>query len=413
MGQSLKICLICHYPPKKGGISRYYQNLARSLEEVDKTCSLFIITNREDNASTLELESQRRMVLRIWRMNSPVYLFEIYKAVTSIKPNIVHVHYEYFLWGYSIFGYLSSLLFPILMLLLSRLKVPIVVHFDCVYPRKSNEKNLFKPFLILIGMVVSLAINRLSEYIMVWTPTIKQVLISDYGMNNEKVVIVPHGIELAKDQSIDMEDAKRRLGLRNKFVILFFGFIYPRKGIEYVIKSISEIVVKQPSVVLVIAGSTYGPTIRGRVYMALLMDLVKKLGLDNNVIFVNKYIPDDEVPLYFSAADTVVLPYVYAFGSASGILAKAASFKKATIATSIPMLRDYITNGVNSIVVPPANSAVLAKAILMLSSDEELRTKLGEALFGLAITYSWRNVAKKTLEVYQHAIQNYRGEVIN
>jgi glycosyltransferase involved in cell wall biosynthesis len=155
-------------------------------------------------------------------------------------------------------------------------------------------------------------------------------------------------------------EARARLGLApDEPVLLFFGFVRRYKGLRYLLKALPDIRKHLPARLLVV-GEFWEEE---RAYH----ELVQQFGLDDAVRFYSEYIPNDEVALYFSSADVVVLPYLEATQSAVAQLA--IGFEKPMIATSAGGMAEAIADGETGIIVPPADSAALSEAILRFFHD--------------------------------------------
>jgi glycosyltransferase involved in cell wall biosynthesis len=93
----------------------------------------------------------------------------------------------------------------------------------------------------------------------------------------------------------------------------------------------------------------------------LYRELIHQLGIDDRVRIVDDYVPNDSVPLYFSAADAVVLPYLSA--TQSGIIQVAYQFNKPVIATRVGGLTEVVDDGRTGILVPSGDPDALADGI--------------------------------------------------
>ncbi|MBL7942686.1 MAG: glycosyltransferase [Flavobacteriales bacterium] len=137
---------------------------------------------------------------------------------------------------------------------------------------------------------------------------------------------------------ISREDAHRQLGTNaGKKTLLFFGFIRTYKGLDLLLDAFSKL---DENYQLVIAGECYGPFDGYR-------KQIDASHNGNNIVLHNRYIPDHEVPAFFSAADVVVLPYRTA--TQSGIAAIAKHFGTPVIISDAGGLAEGVSNesGVN------------------------------------------------------------------
>ncbi len=100
-------------------------------------------------------------------------------------------------------------------------------------------------------------------------------------------------------------------------------------------------------------------------------------GLQGNVVIINRYIPNEEIGLYFAAADLVVQPYRSVSGS--GISQVAFGFDRPVIATRVGVLAEVIRDGVDGRLVEPWNPEELAMTVLQCLESETLRKRFGYA----------------------------------
>jgi glycosyltransferase involved in cell wall biosynthesis len=136
-------------------------------------------------------------------------------------------------------------------------------------------------------------------------------------------------------------------------VLLFFGIIRPYKGLKYLVEAVSLLEKSGTTVQLIIAGEFWEDVQNYE-------DLIEKFELSDRVFIVDRYIPDDEVGAYFNIADIFVAPYVD--GTQSGSVKIALGFNLPIILTE-PIIDDITRDLKGVIVVPPADSPALARAI--------------------------------------------------
>ncbi len=152
---------------------------------------------------------------------------------------------------------------------------------------------------------------------------------------------------------IDKEQAKRRLGLSGN-TLLFFGLIRSYKGLPRLLEAM-PLVLQQVNCTLLVVGEFYEGKDR-------CLSLISDLGLASHVRVIDRFVPDDEVSLYFSAADLVVLPYESATQSA--IVPIAYAFERPVVATRVGGLPEAVRDGETGLLVEPRNPAALAAAII-------------------------------------------------
>jgi len=164
-----------------------------------------------------------------------------------------------------------------------------------------------------------------------------------------------------RNSSIDKVEARERLGIsEDERLILFFGFVRRYKGLPYLLKAMPR-VLQRIKVHLLIVGEFWESE---RAYQRA----IERLGLKESVTILNRYVPNEEVSLYFAAADVVVLPYLEA--TQSGVVQLAYGFERPVITTTVGGLTETVSHGRTGLIVPPRDSDALAEAIIRFFEDD-------------------------------------------
>jgi len=397
----LKVAMVSKFSPTREGGVEYFCNLANSVSTL---CPTVGIANFDREAPPLEPNSRLR-VLRVWQLNSLSYPFRILKTCLRLRPKIVHVNHEYMMYGKPFYG----TFIPVLLLLLKIARRPNVMTLHSVVPHESVWNGFFKrygsqrlaPLKTLFFLAWTRLTLRLSSHIIVHSEASKNILADEYGYPSRNISVIGHGIEpiIPMKQS----GAKEFLGFGGRQVILNFGYIHEKKGIEHLIRAMGEVTRAHPDTLLVVAG---GPHVSHaarpsefRDYVDRLVRAIKEVHAENNVLLRTEYIADDVLPIYFSSADVIVLPYVEQFGT-SGVLARAMAAGKAIIATKVNPFFEIIEDGVNGLLVDPGSPTQLSDAIARLLDSSALRESLGNNLKNSARNLQWPDVARMHVEVY-------------
>lgn len=194
---------------------------------------------------------------------------------------------------------------------------------------------------------------------------------------------VPHPVYSIFPAGGTRDEARAGLGVTTKRTVLFFGFIRAYKGLLNLIRAMSRIPADL-DVGLLIGGEFYEDH---RPYK----DEVARLGLERRVVWHDRYIPNEEVGSFFTAADAVVLPYQSA--TQSGIIQIAMNYGTPIITTNVGGLPEVVHDGEMGYVVPPEDPEALAAAITRYYREEK------EAPFRAAVEaararYSWTPLAE-------------------
>lgn len=192
---------------------------------------------------------------------------------------------------------------------------------------------------------------------------------------------------LARQSAPGARDLRRDLGLpEGAPLLLFFGFVRPYKGLEYLIRALPRIVERLPDAHLVVAGEFWSSREFYERY-------AREFGVEGRIRFVDRYIPNEELQPYFAIADVVVLPYVSA--TQSGVAQLAFGFDKPVITTRVGGLAEVVHDGVNGLIVPPQDSDALADAVVRFFTDDVGRRIVAHLASGEgAAAYSWDDLVR-------------------
>jgi len=193
---------------------------------------------------------------------------------------------------------------------------------------------------------------RLADYFLVMSEAVKKDLLTIKP--EARFVHTPHPLYDVFGAPKDKAETKKALGLPAGPTLLFFGFVRAYKGLDVLLDAMPE-VLKKLDATLLVAGEFYGDKER-------YMEQIKRLGLEGHVVVLDRYIPDEAVADYFSAADLLVLPYHSA--TQSGITQIAYVFDVPVVATNVGGLPEAVKDGATGYLVPPGDPKALAGAIV-------------------------------------------------
>jgi len=157
---------------------------------------------------------------------------------------------------------------------------------------------------------------------------------------------------------LEAEQARAKLRLGGD-VVLFFGLVRRYKGLADLLRAMPRILAAHWCT-LVVAGEFYEPR---SPYEAL----VRELGITAQVRLLDRYVPNEEVGVYFSAADVIVAPYRAA--TQSGVVALAQQFHRPAVVSRVGGLPDMIVEGITGLSVPAGDPHSLANAVLRIYEE--------------------------------------------
>jgi glycosyltransferase involved in cell wall biosynthesis len=407
--KNMKVCIISPHYPSDDAIGEYCGHLAAML---CRTTDVAVLANKGKGLpKTARVhpkgEQSSYVVYRVWKPGL-FYPFTVFKNIIRQKPDIVHIQHEYFLYGK---GY-NAVLFPIIPLLVKIAAIPQVITMHHVIPLKetthfqkllgsSIPETPLKALLTLFSRFFSL-----SSRIMVPSTAFKETLSMDYKIDKAKIAIVPHFTDI-KVREILKEDsttAKSKLSLSGKKVVLFFGYIRPQKGVEYVLYALPKVIENVPKTIFSIVGKAQDNYVT---YFKYLKQVVNELNLTEYVRFED-HVPEENLPVTFAASDAVVFPYVSTMGTTPIAHLKAASYGKPIIASNIDEFHAEFVDHENALLVQPRDPDAISKSIIEIFTDDDLSKKLSKNILHYCDKRPQERVIREISSIYQDVLQKNR-----
>jgi len=255
-----------------------------------------------------------------------------------------------------------------------RCKISVISHNVLPHEGSKIHLPLAKAFLGKGGTLI--ALSKSNER------TLKSIL----PKAKVRLITEPAYSNIVDFKKIPAEKARKRLGISQKKVLLFFGFVRPYKGLEFLVKAMPA-VLKKHECLLLVCGEFWEPAEKYE-------NLVKELGIGKNIRIENRYIPDKEASLYFNAANALVLPYTAATNSA--LLQLAYGYNLPVITTHSGCNPELIKNGKSGLLVNAKNSPELAKAISRYF-DKKLEKKFQKEMEKNREIFKWNKEKEKVV----------------
>ncbi len=351
-------------------------------------------------------------VKRIWRRDSfrtfPRLILEIVKHHRDEKTLVIE-------FELAMFGAIIYLLpFPLFLLIIRLIgkKVIFVSHqvvpsVGEIAPHINVERHSLKAQVFNLGLALFYkSVLLLSNKVIVFEEGLKQKL-SSYG-DTKKIIVIPHGVEHFNN-TITPASARKRLNIKsNQFVVVSFGYLAWYKGTDWLIHAISEIknTKKKLSkdITLILAGGPNPNHSDKAYYQRYLKNLTKEAEL--NGITITGFVPQNDIPLYYKAADVIVFPY-RTYMSASGPLSIAFSFKKPFLLAQslsgvlhqkdVQETLDQLKINETTLLFKDAGSE-LADILTKIKKNTKLRAKLSKLSSELAKKRDWSLIGRSYYE---------------
>ncbi|HXK41325.1 MAG TPA: glycosyltransferase [Anaerolineae bacterium] len=339
----MKIALIGPVYPYRGGIAHYTTFLAQRLRE--KHNVLMISYRRQYPRWLFPGHSDRDPSEHSIQLEDVHYLLDAFSVQSWFRTlNLLKLYEPDLL----LTQWWTPFWAPSLITILARFRsvFPEVPIFTICHNIVSHEEHWW-------DNLVARLVLRLPDHCIVHSESSKIYLL--HILPNAKITLIGFPqYEGLISVFYSRADARNKLGIQaNESVLLFFGFVRPYKGLEYLLHALAK-VNHVLSVRLLIVGEFWHDK---QNYLRLIDDL----GIGDYVTIVDEYVPNEEIGLYFAAADVLVLPYIKT--SQSAVVQLAFETDTPVIASNVSGVGEYVVEGVNGLLVMPGDIEDLAQAI--------------------------------------------------
>ncbi len=431
-GDDMRIALLSKFfLPQTGGIETHVYELAKLL--VERGHKVFLITTHENY---LKLK-KRRFKFRLLDVKSPFddilqrkalsqrrigglkaftseEAFIIAEKLKEVGIDIIHAHDPFSCYTSIFVKYMINK--PVVLTM--HTSHGVLVNNDCYQGMcdgyseskciKCEQERFYKsePLCRIFDMKLRRLFLSNADKIICVSRKDKVDLAKYQGLKNN-VVHINHWVSLEKKRV----NAKNRL--RKKFnlnqedkIILCVGRIVPQKGIEYLIKAIPLILKRYPGCKVIITGRIKQKWLPYSSYEEFVENLIKKLGLESNIIFTGE-ISKEEMPAIYKLADVMALPTLHE--NISLVNLESMAVGTPVVSTQLSVIKEYIINGKNGLLVPPRNHKALVQASIRLLGDNQLRNRLIKNGYEtVRKDFNHKEQVKKIIRVYKEVIKNSR-----
>ncbi len=375
----IRIAVVGNHLPRQCGIATFTTDLCNAIAAEYGTAQLSVVAIN-DGHSSYTYPKRVRFEIREDDLSSYRSAADL---LNSSSVDLVCLQHEFGIFGGKSGSHIIELL--------KHLKMPVITTLHTVL----REPNLDQ-------RVVMHKIAARSERLIVMSQHSSRILQEVFKVPSEKIDLIPHGIPDLPFEQPDLY--KTRFSCQGKSVLLTFGLLSPNKGFESAIQAMPKILASHSNAVYMIAGATH-PHVRAREgdrYRLELQALAKKLGVERQVLFVNRFVAPEEMAALVGSADIYITPYCHEAQAVSGTLAYALGAGKAIISTPYWHAAEVLDHG-RGMLVPFENPAAIARATITLLDDEEARQTMRKSAYLYARPMVWKQVARSYMAAFLRA----------
>jgi D-inositol-3-phosphate glycosyltransferase len=367
----MKIVLIGPAHPLRGGIAKFNERLARQFQTSGDEAEIvtfrlqypdFLFPGKTQYTDAPPPEGLR---IRVW-LNSvnPFNWLKIGLRLRRERPDLIVCRY----W----LPFMGPCLGTVLRLARSNGHTRTVGFCDNVLPheKRPGDRWFTRWFAGSCDRFVTLS-RHVAEELRPFSGT-------------KAVAVADHPVYDTYGEPAPLAESLRELGLpQEKKYILFFGFIRKYKGLDLLLRAMSDPRLADRGIHLVVAGEFYSDRQE-------LDQLVGQLGIADRLHFYADYIPDEKVRYFFGAAQLVVQPYRSA--SQSGISQLAYHFGTPMLVTNVGGLPEAVEEDRTGMICEPTPESLAEGIDSFFAHDKHDRLRAG--VWAARDRFSWSYLAE-------------------
>lgn len=379
-----KVAFLGNYVPRQCGIATFTRDITTAVSRAYPATDCLVVPVNDAEAR-YEYPPEVRFEVEEQELDS---YHRAADFLNFANVDVVCLQHEYGIFGGAAGSHILALL--------RDLRMPIVSTLHTVLKDPDRDQRRVMRQLV-----------DLSARLIVMSGRAREFLEQIYDVPPEKIRVVPHGIP--DMPFVDPHFYKDQLGVEGRMVALTFGLLSPNKGIEYALQALPRVVQEFPDLMYIVLGATHPSLLRsqGETYRYALERLVRELGIQQNVLFYDRFVTLDELLEFLGAADLYVTPYLSPAQVVSGTLAYAFGCGKAVISTPYWHAEELLADG-RGVLVPFKDPDALGDAMLGLLRDETKRHAMRKQAYLLGRDMIWSRVASEFMSTFVEARQ-YRS----
>jgi len=381
-----RVCFLATYPPRECGIATFTSDLragVRALRD-DVEASVIAVSNtpgRYDYPPEVVFEI-RQSQLGDYRLAAE------YTNLSGV--DVVCVQHEFGIFGGNDGRHIVEFLEQI------RKPVVTVLHTVLSEPSQGIRESLIR-------------VAALSDSLVVLNSKAIPILEEVYGVSRDKVALIHHGVPDVG--FVDPNFYKDKFGVEDRLVLLTFGLLSRNKGIEVMLEALPSVLENHPEAVYLVLGATHPEVKRrdGEEYRLWLLRLVRELGLEEHVIFYDRYVALDDLLEFIGASDIYITPYRSKEQIVSGTLAYAVGLGKAIVSTRYLYAEELLSEG-RGLLVNVDDRAGLSKTLNKLIDNRTARHRMRKRAYEFGRRMVWSEVAKEYVDLFESVASRYQNK---
>lgn len=364
----MRIGFISTYPPIECGIGTYTSYLNEVLRKIGN--ETFVVA---------PFGAQGERVFPIYRPESLSMATQIFNITAELTPDIIHIQHEF-----GLYGPLRGVQIIGLIVRYKLEGLPVVTTLHTVHEKLEHKEET----------ILRLILSE-SSAVIVHEKHQRDTLIKYFGQK-DKIHVIPHGVR----QVSIIKNAKKKLGLEGKKVILLCGYFRPTKGFKKIVELMPKICKEDNDIILLVAGKSR--QIEYINYQKEFFESINSSSVNDRIMVLRGQFPQYTFDTIISASDVVVLPYEK--GGQSGIMAQCYAFNKPIVTSNLLAFKKSIEQSKGGLICKKDDEYI--KNIIRVLRNNTLHQRLQNNIKNYVKSHvSWEKVAKLHNKVYHSVVK--------
>ncbi|MFB9845119.1 glycosyltransferase family 4 protein [Mucilaginibacter ginsenosidivorans] len=379
----MKLTYISTYPPRECGLASFNKSLINAINSnFHSEEEAFVVAVNNGNKDEYDYPGEVKFIIR---QHDMMDYTEAAKFINASDTHACVLQHEFGIYGGDNGVYVLSLV--------NQLEKPLISVFHTVLEKPSFQQK-----------AILQKVAKRSDKIVVMGKIAVKLLHKIYGIPQEKICFLEHG---APDLESPVNNpVKEDVLFRGRKVLLTFGLLSRNKGLETVIRALPKIVRSNPEVLYVILGSTHPEILKnsGEEYRESLVQLAARLNVSNNVAFINRFVSEDDLINYLTAADIYISPYLNEAQITSGTLAYAVGAGAAVVSTPYWHARELLDEGRGRLFNFKDESGLADIVNDLIRSPRKL-SAIKKNAYNYGLNLRWPVIGRKYIDLIKEVIE--------
>jgi len=375
------IAFISTYPPRRCGIATFTADLVAAVKKWTQGRLRTVVIAIDEPNEQLNYSEEVHYTLD---QHDAVEYVRAAEFLNYSNVRAVSLQHEFGIFGGRDGAYVLDLL--------RELRCPIITTLHTVLEQPTDtQRAIFEELIVLSSLLVVMS-NKAAEF-----------LTEVYDAPEQKIRLIHHGVP--EIPLVEPHLYKEQFEMSGRELVLTFGLLSPGKGIEYALQALPKVVRHYPDLCYVVLGATHPNIVReqGESYRLSLQRLARRLGLQRNVLFTDRFVELAELCEFLKATDFYVTPYLNREQITSGTLAYALGAGKPIISTPYWYAEELLADG-RGVMVGFRDSDAIADALLSLLDNPAKVREMRANAYEFSRRMTWTEVGRHYLEVLREAI---------